>query len=161
MALIKKIIIYNKNRITILSIFMLSLVSLNLSGIPFGKIPTILFDSSYLIFFTLGTAIILSTGEIDLSVFGIASLSIILALSITNQNIILLALLILVFSIVLSSINALSIVKFKKPSLLITIATYSIFYGISTTIYMNSNVDRFIIPNELKSLLMKKICILR
>lgn len=137
-----------------------SLILLYFSGIPITSIPSLLLNSSYLIFFTLGISIILSVGEIDLSVYGIAALSAVLTLWLISllptAHYLLLLLLPLIISIGLSLLNAFLIVRFARDSLLVTIATFSTFYGLSMYIFVNTfskDSRLYAVPNILKGLL--------
>jgi rhamnose transport system permease protein len=127
------------------------------TGIPFGEIPGLLLKSSYLVFLTLGVSVILSTGEIDLSVFGVSSLTAILTLCVTSvlhlhtSAIIILT---LFFAVSLSLINAILVIWLKLDSLLVTLASFSAYYGGAMIVYLkttNLGNNPYILPDAVKS----------
>ncbi len=126
--------------ITTVLLAVLSVVLLRLSGIGFDYIPHLLLNDSYLIFLTLGTVFILSVSEIDISTFGIVSLSVLGALYInyelgSNDNLYTLIGLIISFSVILSLLNAFLVIRLNWDSILATIATLSLFSGLTLIIY--------------------------
>lgn len=144
----------------ILLLAAISFVALWVSGIPATEIPGLLLNSTYLLFLTLGISIILSIGEIDLSVYGISALSAILSLWLNalfpaSQSAVLLIFTTIVIATFLSSLNALFIVTMKRDSLLVTIASFSAFYGTAMIVYLNStskNKVLYSIPSSLLEL---------
>jgi ribose/xylose/arabinose/galactoside ABC-type transport system permease subunit len=154
-----QIIKYPDKALTLL-MFAVSFGLLWISGFHFLTIPALILNSAYLFFLTLGACIILATSEIDLSVYGIVSLSTILALwtvkaIATGAEIYLLILLVILFATIFSLINAFAIVRFKLNSLLVTLATFSIYFGLAMFIYVTTvqhDKDRYAIPDEIRAL---------
>jgi len=138
----------------------ISYAALWISGIAPNRIPDLVLNSTYLLFLTLGISTILSIGEIDLSVYGISALSAILSLWInslisTSSSAFFLILTTILIATLLSFLNALLIVTMKRDSLLVTIASFSAFYGIAMIVYLNStskNKVLYTIPDSLVNL---------
>jgi len=102
--------------------------------------PSLFLDSAYLVFLTLGICVVLSTGEIDLSIFGILALGTTLSLWLASsfpveERTLVLIVTTVAFSVLLSILNAVFVVFLKHNSLLVTVASFSSFYGLSLLVF--------------------------
>ena len=122
-----------------------------------SSVPNLVLDKSYLLYFALGIALILSVGEIDVSMFGIASLSVMLTMYLSymggfKNNAFLICLFIIILSMFFTYLNALLVTKLKWDSLIGSIVLLMICQGGSLFMYnktaFNKDVKEGLVLND-------------
>lgn len=82
----------------------------------------------------IGLSVVLLSGEIDVSVGGIASISVMMATRFVDVNEMIAIAAALLTGIACGLINGLIVTRLRVPSLIVTIATMSVFGGLAATI---------------------------
>lgn len=93
----------------------------------------------------LGLMLVLLTGEIDISVGGIMSFSIMLSTKVFNQSEPLAIVLLLLVGLGCGFLNGIIITKFKAPSLMVTLGTMSMYLGLA---YIVSRAQGFFFTDQ-------------
>lgn len=115
----------------------------NHSFISFENLFDILKSSSVLVVLAIGVLIVMISGGIDVSFTAIAAVSMYGSVYLMNKypgNIFFAFLIASIIGIVLGSINAILISYFKLPTLIVTLATSNIFYGLLLAIVPTAHI---------------------
>ena len=114
-----------------------------------GNIRVILEETMLIGFVALGELLVIMTREIDLSVaaiYGLAANVVGMMASQSHLSIVLAILLVIGMGVILGSLNGVFVAIFRVPSIVVTLATLSIFQGV-TFLYLNGQVVNSIPAN--------------